>query len=60
MPKSVEKAKIALINGAIELKDTEVDAEISITSPDQLQAFLGQEEEMIKGMVDKIKSKVLP
>jgi len=57
MPKRVTKAKIALINGAIELKDTEVDAEISITSPDQLQAFLSQEEEMIKGMVDKIKSK---
>src|SRR5674536_102882 len=57
MPKRVTNAKIALINGAIELKDTEVDAEISITSPDQLQAFLSQEEEMIKGMVDKIKSK---
>ena len=57
MPKSVDKANIALINGAIELKDTEVDAEISITSPDQLQAFLSQEEQMIKGMVDKIKSK---
>ena len=57
MPKRLENAKIALINGAIELKDTEVDAEISITSPDQLQAFLSQEEEMLKGMVNKITSK---
>lgn len=54
MPKKVENAKIALINTAIELKDTEVDAEISITSPEQLQSFLDQEEKMIKDLVDKI------
>ncbi|WP_406659885.1 thermosome subunit beta [Methanolobus sp. ZRKC3] len=54
MPKKVENAKILLLNSAIELKDTEVDAEISITSPDQLQLFLDQEEQMIKGMVEKI------
>lgn len=54
MPKKVENAKIALINTAIELKDTEVDAEISITSPEQLQSFLDQEEKMIKDLVDKV------
>jgi chaperonin GroEL (HSP60 family) len=54
MPKKVTDAKIALINSAIELKETEVDAEISITSPDQLQSFLDQEEKMLKGLVDKI------
>jgi thermosome len=54
MPKKVENAKILLLNSAIELKDTEVDAEISITSPDQLQLFLDQEEQMLRGMVDKI------
>ncbi len=54
MPKKVENAKIALINTAIELKDTEVDAEISITSPEQLQSFLDQEEKMIKDLVEKI------
>jgi thermosome len=54
MPKKVESAKIALINTAIELKDTEVDAEISITSPEQLQSFLDQEEKMIKEIVDKV------
>lgn len=54
MPKKVTGAKIALINTAIELKDTEVDAEISITSPEQLQLFLDQEEKMIKDLVDKV------
>ncbi len=54
MPKKVADTKIALINTAIELKDTEVDAEISITSPEQLQSFLDQEEKMIKDIVEKV------
>ncbi|HII66838.1 MULTISPECIES: thermosome subunit beta [Thermococcus] len=54
MPRKIEDAKIALINEALEVKETETDAEIRITSPDQLQAFLEQEERMIKEMVDKI------
>ncbi|NJD98919.1 thermosome subunit [Thermococcus sp. LS1] len=55
MPKRVENAKIALINEALEVKETETDAEIRITSPEQLQAFLEQEERMLREMVDKIK-----
>lgn len=54
MPKQVKEAKIALISEPVEFKKTEVDAEISITSPDQLQQFLDQEEKMLKQMVDKI------
>ena len=54
MPKVVKGAKIALISEAVEFKKTEVDAEISITSPDQLQLFLDQEEKMLKAMVDNI------
>jgi len=54
MPKSVKAARIALLNAAIEIEKTEVDAKIQITSPDQLQAFLDQEESMLKGMVDRI------
>jgi thermosome len=54
MPEKVKDAKIALLNSAIELKDTEVDAEISITSPDQLQSFLDQEEQMLKKIVQKV------
>lgn len=37
MPKRIENAKIALINDALEVKETETDAEIRITSPEQLQ-----------------------
>jgi len=54
MPKKVTNAKILLLNAPVEFKKTEVDAEINITSPDQLQAFLDEEERMIKGIVDKI------
>ena len=54
MPKSVKSARIALLNAAVEIEKTEVDAKIQITSPDQLQAFLDQEESMLKGMVDRI------
>ena len=55
MPKKVEKARIALVDAALEIKETETDAKIEITSPDQLQAFLDQEEAMLKKMVEKIK-----
>ncbi|HJJ42791.1 MAG TPA: thermosome subunit alpha [Methanocorpusculum sp.] len=56
MPKTVKNAKILLLNAAVEYKKTEVDAEISITSPDQLQMFLDEEERMIKGIVEKVKA----
>jgi thermosome len=55
MPKHVDKAKIALINSAMEVKETEIDAEIRITDPNQLKAFIDEEEKMLKDMVDKIK-----
>lgn len=55
MPKKVENAKIALVDSALEIKETETDAKIEITSPDQLQAFLDQEEGMLRNMVKKIK-----
>ena len=54
MPSKVENAKIALVNSAIEVKETEVDAEIRITDPAQMQAFIEQEEKMIKEMIDKL------
>ncbi|MBI4053310.1 MAG: TCP-1/cpn60 chaperonin family protein [Candidatus Diapherotrites archaeon] len=54
MPKSVKGAKIALVDVALEIKETETDAKIEITSPDQLQAFLDQEEGMLRKMVDRI------
>lgn len=54
MPKALAAPKIALIDSAIEIKDTEIDAKISITDPMQMQAFLQQEEHMLKDMVDRI------
>jgi len=56
MPRSVKGAKIALVDAALEIKDTETDAKIEITSPDQMQAFIDQEEKMLKDMVDKVKA----
>ncbi|RLF54440.1 MAG: thermosome subunit [Thermoplasmata archaeon] len=56
MPSYVKEAKIALLNAALEIKKTEVDAKINITSPEQLQAFLNEEEKMLKDMVEKIKA----
>jgi thermosome len=55
MPKQVKNAKIALVNAALEVKKTEVDARIQIQDPTQLQAFLDEEEGMLKKMVGKIK-----
>jgi thermosome len=55
MPKRVEKAKIALLACALEVKETETDAEIRITDPQQLKAFLQEEERMLREMVDQIK-----
>jgi len=54
MPRQVKNAKIALVNAALEVKKTEVDAKIQINDPAQLQAFLDEEEGMIKKMVDKV------
>ncbi|MEM3227831.1 MAG: thermosome subunit beta [Candidatus Micrarchaeaceae archaeon] len=55
MPKYISKAKIALLDAALEIEKTETDARIEITSPEQMQAFLKQEEQILKGMVEKIK-----
>ncbi len=54
MPKKVEKAKIALLNSALEIEKTEFDAKINISSPDQMNMFLEEENKMLKNMVDKI------
>jgi len=55
MPTSIKDARIALLNSALEVKKTEVDAKIQIKDPSQLQAFLDEEERMIKNMVEKVK-----
>jgi thermosome len=54
MPKRVEKAKIALLESALEIKKTEFDAKINIELPEQMDSFLREEESMLKAMVEKI------
>jgi len=54
MPKQIKNAKIAVVNQAFEVKKTEVDARIQIQDPSQLQAFLDEEERMIRRMVEKV------
>ena len=54
MPKEVQDAKIALLKYPVEVKDLETDAKINLTDPSQMQAFIEQEEQMIRDMVDKI------
>ncbi|HZD12324.1 MAG TPA: thermosome subunit beta, partial [Candidatus Binatus sp.] len=54
MPKRIEEAKIALIDLPLEVEKTEFDAKINIENPDQMKAFLDEEEGMLKTMVKKI------
>jgi thermosome len=54
MPKRVEKAKIALLESALEIKKTEFDTKINIELPEQMESFLQEEESMLKAMVEKI------
>jgi len=54
MPKRVEKAKIALLDCPLEIEKTEFDAKINIESPEQMDAFLKQEEDMLRDMAEKI------
>ncbi|MCF2144317.1 MAG: TCP-1/cpn60 chaperonin family protein [Candidatus Heimdallarchaeota archaeon] len=54
MPKKITDAKILLIDAPIEVTKTEFDAKINITNPDQMKAFLDQEQAMIEDLVNKI------
>ena len=54
MPKRVEKAKIALLVSALEIKKTEFDTKINIERPEQMDSFLREEEGMLKAMVEKL------
>ena len=56
MPKVVENAKIALVDASFEVKKTEIDAKIQITDPNQIAAFVAEEENMLRAMVDKVKA----
>jgi thermosome len=55
MPKMIRDAKIGLLNAALEIEKTEFDAKIQIETPEEMQAYLDQEENMLREMVQKIK-----
>lgn len=54
MPRRVEGAKIALVNCALEVEKTEFDAKLNIQNPDQMKAFLDEEGNILRNMVEKI------
>ncbi|MFW9935996.1 MAG: thermosome subunit alpha [Candidatus Thorarchaeota archaeon] len=55
MEKGVPNPKIALIQSAFEVEKTEFTAKIDIREVSQMQAFLDEEERMLREMVTKIK-----
>ncbi|MBI2574264.1 TCP-1/cpn60 chaperonin family protein, partial [Candidatus Woesearchaeota archaeon] len=56
MPRSVKGAKVALLDAAIEVKSTEIEAKIQVSDPAQMQAFIDMEERMLREKVDKVVS----
>jgi len=54
MPTKVTGAKIALLGTAIEIAETETDAEINVSDPSQLQQFLDAEEQHMKDLVNAV------
>ncbi|MCK5321189.1 TCP-1/cpn60 chaperonin family protein [Candidatus Pacearchaeota archaeon] len=55
MPVKVEEARIALIEEALEIRGPETEAKISVSTPDQLQNFLNQEDSILRSKVEWIK-----
>jgi len=56
MPTDVEDASVMLMDTAIELEETEVDAQLSVDDPSQLQNFLDKEEAQLEELVDQVEA----
>jgi len=56
MPTEVDDAKVLLMDTAIELEETEVDAQLSVDDPSQLQNFLDKEEQQLEELVDEVEA----
>ncbi|MEM0445642.1 MAG: thermosome subunit beta [Nitrososphaerota archaeon] len=54
MPKLVRNPRIALLDASLEIEKTEFDAKLNIETPEQMRAFMEEEEKMLREMVDKI------
>ncbi len=55
MPSKISEAKIALLDVPLEIRNPEMKAQISITSPEQLNKFILQEENSIKEIVNQVR-----
>ena len=56
MPRKIENARIALLSDALEIKKTEFEAKLNISSPNQIKSFMEEESQILKDIVSKIKS----
>jgi archaeal chaperonin len=56
MPKRMENAKIALLDASLEIEKTDLDSKIQIETPEKIEAFLKQEEEMLQNITNKVVS----
>ncbi|ELZ19525.1 thermosome subunit alpha [Natrinema limicola] len=54
MPYFAEDANVAIVDGDLEIKETEIDAEVNVTDPDQLEQFLEQEEAQLREMAEQV------
>ena len=54
MPKRVVNAKIAVLDAPLEIEKPEWTTKISVSSPDQIKAFLEEESNILKSYVDKL------
>ncbi|MBI3052015.1 TCP-1/cpn60 chaperonin family protein [Candidatus Woesearchaeota archaeon] len=54
MPRAVKQARIALLDAAIEVKNTEIETKIQVSDPAQMQAFIDMEERMLRDKVEKV------
>ncbi|MCU4718818.1 thermosome subunit alpha [Halapricum hydrolyticum] len=54
MPRTVEDGAVAIIDGAIELQESNVDAEYNVTNVDQLNAALDAEEKELRGYAEAL------
>ncbi|GAB6947099.1 thermosome subunit alpha [Vulcanisaeta sp. JCM 16161] len=54
MPKRVANAKIAVLDAPLEIEKPEWTTKISVSSPQQIKAFLEEESNILKSYVDKL------
>ena len=54
MPKEVDRAHVALMEGALEVRKGEVTREVKITDPRAMEAFLAEEDRMLRAMVEAV------